>query len=59
MQIGGFASNMGHGLPLEHWKLLERLTTIAQLFEKQLIFYSQDKQMMVGGERATFHAPKR
>ena len=59
MEIGGFASHMGHGLPFEHWKLSERLTAIAQLYGKQLIFYSQDRQMMVGGERATFPAPKR
>jgi hypothetical protein len=56
MEIGEFASYTVHGLDLEDWLQLARLTTIVQLCAKLLIFYSEHKEMMVVGERAISHA---
>jgi hypothetical protein len=59
MEIGEFASHMVHGLHLEDWLQLARLTTIVQLYVELLIFCSEHKEIMVDGGRAISHAQTR
>jgi hypothetical protein len=59
MEIGEFALHTVHGLHLEDWLQLARLTTIVQLYVELLIFCSEHKEIMVDGERAISHAQTR